>query len=311
MPHLSIHPATHDEQHQVYRNVHEFWGGGLPLDEFLARRARSVVHSRAQCWVLTVDGRVVSSMAWHPLSFGWRGQIMPGMGVGSVFTVSDQRGQGRADALLREVARAARAAGNRLALLFSDIKPAYYQKLGYRLLPAVSYRCDRLGALIDAGEHASLRRVEPATCLDRLIDILRAAHAADELFIDRDQEYWQYAFRRSPLDAFFLIEPRPGAAAGYVRLTPRFGGDCLIELALAADDPQLEQAAYSAAAGVAAQAGAPALAGWLRASPVVERWFTPRQRDGAIPMVAPLDDSGARPAGSAQPRCHFWHGDHF
>ena len=55
MPAVSIHPATAEERLAAYRNVHETWGRGLPLDEFLARRLKSVGHNRARWWVAETD----------------------------------------------------------------------------------------------------------------------------------------------------------------------------------------------------------------------------------------------------------------
>jgi GNAT superfamily N-acetyltransferase len=308
---VSIHEASPDERLRAYHDVHAFWGGGLPLDEFLARRLRSIAHNRAQWWVLTIDGAVATSMARYPLSFGWWGQVLPGFGVGSVYTVEEHRGQGHAETLLREVARNARCEGRRLALLYSDIRPSYYEKLGYRTLPSVSYRCERLGELSSAATPALLRRFDPDEHVGRLAELYAAEHSADELFVARDAEYWRFAIRRAPLDAYFWVECPVGRERGYARLTPRFGDECLLELALVQRDAELWQSALSAVAAIAAQAGARALAGWLRGSEVVDRWFTSTNRTQAVPMVCPLDDALGWPLAGGPPRCHFWQGDHF
>ncbi len=66
----------------------------------------------------------------------WDGTTLRATGVGGVFTSPPYRGRGYASALLALVLDGERAAGRDLAYLYSDIHPAFYQRLGFIGLPS-------------------------------------------------------------------------------------------------------------------------------------------------------------------------------
>jgi predicted N-acetyltransferase YhbS len=143
----SIHPASEAERLLAYRNAHEAFGRGLTQEEFVSTRLRSVRHNRAGWWVLTVAGDVVASLACYPLSFCVNGLIVRGIGIGSVHTRSSHRKNGYAASLCRHVAEVEAARGAEVALLFSDIAPAYYERLGYQTCPAWTHRSSAITEL--------------------------------------------------------------------------------------------------------------------------------------------------------------------
>ena len=61
---------------------------------------------------------------------------MPAVGIGAVFTRKDARKKGAAAMLLRWLLDDARAQGNVLALLYSEIGTAYYERFGFVALPS-------------------------------------------------------------------------------------------------------------------------------------------------------------------------------
>lgn len=105
-------------------------------------------------------------------------------GIGAVFTPPDMRGRGYASAMLAAALDAWRADGMDVAYLFSDIRPAFYEEIGYVLLPSrsISLRADAL-----ASERIVVDRLRP----DDWASIARA-HAA----VDRKRAW---GFERSPL----------------------------------------------------------------------------------------------------------------
>ena len=115
----------------------DIWSKGLPLEEHVASRLASPKHRLAQWYVGTLDGRVVVSLGCYPLVFSYRGETAPGFSIGSVYTLAECRGQGLAPQLLDWVERHEAGRGPKSALLYSDINPDYYARLGYTLCPSL------------------------------------------------------------------------------------------------------------------------------------------------------------------------------
>ena len=136
MPKLDIHPASETERIAAYRNVHDVWSGGLDLEAHVARRLQSVQHNRADWFVGTLDGDVVTSLACYPLMFQLDGDSVPGIALGSVHTRADCRRRGFAGELIAWVEEHQQRRGVVLSLLYSDIDPRYYARLGYQECPS-------------------------------------------------------------------------------------------------------------------------------------------------------------------------------
>ena len=123
------------------RASHDVWGGGLPVDAHLAREQalRDTDWSRrtrtAWSWV-SEDGATLASCETYALAARWRGQACVVWAVASVFTAPAWRGAGHATALLSALAERADASGAPM-VLFSDIDPGFYLRLGYVAQPKV------------------------------------------------------------------------------------------------------------------------------------------------------------------------------
>ena len=63
------------------------------------------------------------------------GRDVPAVGIGAVFTPPAERGRGHAPRLIEHLCDEARAEGCALAMLFSEIGSAYYERLGFRVVP--------------------------------------------------------------------------------------------------------------------------------------------------------------------------------
>jgi hypothetical protein len=71
---------------------------------------------------------------------------MRAIGIGAVFTRPSYRGRGLATTMLAALLDAERHAGTDLAFLFSDIRPHFYEELGFTTLPSrvITLRADSL-----------------------------------------------------------------------------------------------------------------------------------------------------------------------
>lgn len=116
------------------------------------------------------------------LHFG--GEKLRAHGIGAVFTPPDLRGRGYASAMLAAALDAWRSDGVDIGYLFSDIRPAFYEEIGFATLPSrsISLRADTLAA-----ERIVVERLRP----DDWASIARAHSVADR------KRPW--GFERSPL----------------------------------------------------------------------------------------------------------------
>lgn len=138
---------------EAARQNQALWGYGRTAAEHLAHTAAQLDHAGPE--VLRYVGLVgerglVAASKRYGLLFRIGGREARVMGIGAVFTKDSERGQGHAPALIGAMVAEARDLGYAAAILYSDIDPAYYARLGFVALPAVD--CFALpGALPSSG----------------------------------------------------------------------------------------------------------------------------------------------------------------
>lgn len=136
---VEIVPVTGQLLERILDDTFPIWGEGLT-------RAAYARYNRAQLaapWgsthlrrvALVENGRLLATAKRYDLSGRVDGQLVRILGLGAVFTPKSERGHGHATTLLRRMLDDAAAEGFGLALLFSDIGPRYYERLGFRQLP--------------------------------------------------------------------------------------------------------------------------------------------------------------------------------
>ena len=81
------------------------------------------------------DGRLLASAKRYRFSVRLDGREVLAVGIGAVFTPQAERGRGHAARLIEQLCDEARADGCALAMLFSEIGSAYYERLGFRVVP--------------------------------------------------------------------------------------------------------------------------------------------------------------------------------
>lgn len=127
---LTTRAAAVHELDLIYRMGYDAWGDGKSLDDYLAVCRASKKYAAGVWWVQTRgDGRPVSALLTHEIP-------IPGdacaIGLGSIATAPDLRGQGHASRLIREVlSRHERDAGTEVFFLFADISPRFYERFGF------------------------------------------------------------------------------------------------------------------------------------------------------------------------------------
>jgi predicted N-acetyltransferase YhbS len=158
---MGCHVANTEEIKQAFAQVHSVWPHDPDPAEHLQKRLASVQHQRATWFVITEAGQVVCSLGAYPFQlFGPDGD-RPARAFGAVFTPEAERGKGHAVRLLRWVCDYYAEQGTQDFILYSDIDPAYYQKLGFQILPSYEWSWD----LPESVPHAELT-VVPARPLD-------------------------------------------------------------------------------------------------------------------------------------------------
>jgi len=114
---------------------YDAWQHGKTFDQYCADKDQDPNHVRGTRYLLEdVSGQPVSAL--NVLRF--RESLI---GLASVATSPDQRGKGYASLLLRAVMELHRFAQlDTRFLLFSEVKPAIYERHGFRVLPTEHQR---------------------------------------------------------------------------------------------------------------------------------------------------------------------------
>ena len=269
------------------------WAGARSSDEYAAE-FRATANSgwgkrRFRTLGLRVGGELVASCKRYERVLRCGVRTYKAAGIGAVFTPDALRGRGYATALLGALLDAERDAGTDLAYLFSDIHPAFYQRLGFIALPSrtIALRAATLSA--ERIEVAALGDAD-ATAVRRLFGALdaRRPFAFARTPLDWEWQRLRAASREHAAQLVRLGVRRGRALAAYVigRRIPAADAFAVDELAFARDD----DAALIAPLLRAGAGDLRSIRGWL--PPAVARDALPRgavrARKDAIAMVLPL-----------------------
>lgn len=289
---LDVHPASKEERLGAYRNVYDVWPRGRTLEEHVERRLHSLQHNRAQWYVGCIDGRVATSLACYPLAFRCQGTVVPGIAVGSAHTLAAYRGRGFAPRLIAYVEHAQRQSGVKLSMLYSDIDPEYYARLGY-------VHCPSYAGWINP-ETSTLRAKSASTRLDRFsiedhlesVSAMYAAyHGAQPICIERPVEYWRYLSQIRPEDRFFWLVGPGEQRLGYLRIAIAEATWRITDFAISRNSPATLSQLFGSLLRLADRQGVSRVGGWLPDVPEARDWFQLNPRTTEITMLKPLDAS--------------------
>ena len=142
--------STAEYVRNVLPHSASIWDGGQSFAEYAAEFgalcASGFGRRRFRTLGLSLDGDVVSSCKRYQRELRCGERTFRAAGIGAVFTPEAARGRGYATALLGALLDAERTNGTDLVYLFSDIHPAFYERLGFTRLPsrAIVLRADAL-----------------------------------------------------------------------------------------------------------------------------------------------------------------------
>jgi len=291
---LDIHAASPDEVVAAHHNVYDMWNRGLSLSDHVQFRLTSPAHRRASWFVGCLGGQVVSSLGCHPFQFRVRDAIVSGVGIASVYTKAEYRGRGFASKLLDWVHHNQHARGTGLSILFSDIDPDFYARLGYAVCPAFEgwYRPEASRAAPSSERHPyRLVRFLGSDGLSELARLYDDSERTAPWEIIRDEVYWKVLLAKFPNDEYFWLESPSKDRVGYVCLSPRDGEERIMDHAVAGDDEALVEALFDSLVA-RAHAQSKAVGGWLPDRPAAHHVFDLTARRAAIPMIRPITWTG-------------------
>lgn len=240
MPTLSV--ATGPLLHQILDETWLIWSDGLSRADYERyNRAQmstpwGLSHLERVAW--TGNGELLASAKRYRLHVRIGGEPTACLGIGAVFTPPSRRGRGHAAALIEAMLAEAEREGTPYALLFSEIDPSYYARLGFEAF-AVTETTLALRPQPRAGAPAVLVRAGD----DRDIENLAAMHAtrADRyaFSLDRPPDFARFAIAKRRLLAAlspplarqveFFITEEGGNAVAYVVISRSADGHYLEE----------------------------------------------------------------------------------
>jgi len=225
---VEVVPAAGALLERVLDETFPLWGEGLDRNGYARYNAAQL----ATPWGAALLHRValVDGTDWlatakvYRLRARFDGAEVPVVGLGAVFTPPRHRRRGHAADLIRRVLARAEADGCRLAVLFSEIPPAYYEQFGFRTARVVQLLLGA-GAAPPSPPGIAMRSGEPRD-LPAIAEMNAMQAEGFRFALLRDPTYIAYAHAKKRLLAacgrpghrqveFFVVE-EGGRAAAYV-----------------------------------------------------------------------------------------------
>ncbi len=200
---LQMIPAVGEVLERVLDDTFLLWNDGLSR----AHYAKSWAAELETPWgaahldrVALVDGpHVVSSAKRYDLSLRLDGRIRRVLGIGAVFTGEAHRGRGAARELIARMLETAVTEGQEFAMLFSDIPPAFYERLEFVPVPLAEWVIE-----VDqkrGGAPAMLVRSGDQRDLPNIIEMSAARSTGARLALDRNEDFVRYGITKKRLQS--------------------------------------------------------------------------------------------------------------
>lgn len=324
----SIVRATGALLEELFDQTYPLWGDGLSRKGYaqwnIAQEQTAWGRGHLQRLALVDGSRVLATAKRYDLLLTLDGRQVPTVGVGAVFTPPAQRAQGHARAMIEALLDRARADGAELALLFSEIGPAYYERLGFSVVPvetadiAVHVKPGAPAVLVRGGEDGDAEQVAAMyvergrrfrLSLTPTPDQVRYTLTKKRLFAGLDP-----SGRRTV--EYFVAEEGHRAAAFVLLQITRANGDrpdgWSLEACGDADPDGARVGAILQALIARVPSGSlPIVRGWWPASlKPPQLTITSRAPAGEVMMIKPLAAGAAAPL-LGDGDVLYWHGDAF
>jgi GNAT superfamily N-acetyltransferase len=289
------------EIEEAARDHHALWSSGRTEEEHIAHIFEQLSSAGPELLryvgLLDETGLLASLKRYalllhHPDAPGAHRAV----GIGAVFTRPAARRRGAASALIREVMREASDLGYSAALLYSDIGPAFYERLGFVALPAIEHVA-RPVDLPDEGALA-IRPAEPAD-LDRLLAFHEEGIrvAGPVLCPLRSRALFRYFRYRSRIRGEWLLSDHDrdvgyliAGRADPLRDLPEPREEDLLWVDEWAAPGVPADRVWATVRALSSREGTRVIGTWLPPHQASAR-FQARPRPSALPMIAPLSPS--------------------
>jgi predicted N-acetyltransferase YhbS len=283
---------------EASRQNHALWGAPRTLSAHTAHAFAQLAEAGPELlrYVgLVHRGRLVGSIKRYGLLLrGPGGALLRAVGIGAVFTRPSMRGRGVAAELVRAVLGEAADLGYDAAFLYSDIEPAYYERLGFVRLPARDWSLPP--AALPARGALAARPATPDD-LDRMIGWFEEAWQREHpghLRPARSRAIWRYFRWRNRIAGEWILS-KGKRDVGYLvaglddplRDLPAPRPERLFWVDEAAAPGVPRERIAATIRSLAERAGARSIAGWVgpEGAPAGSAEV---ERGEAIPMIVPL-----------------------
>ena len=137
---MQLVPAEGAILDQILDETHEIWSDRLSRSAYARYNAAQVrtpwgARHLRRFALVDAGGRILSSAKRYDLCATLDGQEVRVIGFGAVFTPAAMRGRGYAREILERMVTDAARQGVQLAILFSEIDPAFYEAMGFVAVP--------------------------------------------------------------------------------------------------------------------------------------------------------------------------------
>ena len=285
------------------RQAHALWGGDRTVEQHVADTFEQLERGHDLLRFVGLrdrSGALVCSLKRYDAVLSTPSGAVRTVGIGALFTTPEQRRRGHANRLVRIVMEQARSAGYGAALLYSDIDPRFYERMGYVLLPHPTW----IAKTPDLPPMDAFA-VRPIDDAGQLLAIHERSFEPNWVRMRRNGASWALAtWRQRQAKTWLLIEQE--REVGYIIASKH--DDLLWVVDEAMLEPQKSaERLWATLRKLAVQEGAARIAGWLRPDHAGGP-FAASPRSCCIPMVAPLD---ARLAHIGTLATHLSSFDHF
>src|SRR3954452_2817337 len=126
---------------RILDDTYVIWSDGLSRHAygryFAAQLATTWGRAHLRRFALLDGEAVLASAKVYRFAASLDAESIQVAGIGAVFTSPASRGRGAARELIERLLESASADGADLAMLFSEIGPGYYERLGFEIVPTV------------------------------------------------------------------------------------------------------------------------------------------------------------------------------
>lgn len=130
---LQVKKASLDEKTELFSMVHDVWPHHPDKKQHTKLRLESTQHLRADWYVGRLEDELTCGLGVYRASVTFKGRTHKLAMIGAVYTAKQHRRNAYAAKLLKEVMSTYKEEGYELFMLYSDIAPSYYEKLGFKL----------------------------------------------------------------------------------------------------------------------------------------------------------------------------------